>query len=69
MTANTAKMAMEIEYLKDEKTSYKVQNVDFGIIERPRTKIALEKNVSHIKLTSTDGTTIFDTNQSTSNLT
>lgn len=69
MTANTAKMAMEIEYLKDEKTSYKVQNVDFGIIERPRTKIVLEKNVSHIKLTSTDGTTIFDTNQSTSNLT
>lgn len=69
MTANTAKMAMEIEYLKDEKTSYKVQNVDFGIIERPRTKIVLGKNVSHIKLTSTDGTTIFDTNQSTSNLT
>ena len=69
MTANTAKMAMEIEYLKNEKTSYKVQNVDFGIIERPRTKIVLEKNVSHIKLTATDGTTIFDTNQSTSNLT
>jgi len=69
MTADTAKMAMEIEYLKDEKTSYKVQNVDFGIIERPRTKIVLGKNVSHIKLTSTDGTTIFDTNQSTSNLT
>ena len=69
MTANTAKMAMEIEYMKNEKTSYKVQNVDFGIIERPRTKIVLDKRVSHIKLTATDGTTIFDTNQSTSNLT
>ena len=69
MTANTAKMAMEIEYLKNEKTAYKVQNIDFGIIERPRTKIVLDKRVSHIKLTATDGTTIFDTNQSTSNLT
>lgn len=69
MTANTAKMNMEIEYLKNEKTAYKVQNVDFGIIERPRTKIVLEKNVSHIKLTSTDGTTIFDTSQKAPNLT
>lgn len=69
MTANTAKMTMEIEYLKNEKTAYKVQNIDFGIIERPRTKIVLEKTVSHIKLTSTDGTTIFDTNQSAPNLT
>ena len=69
MIANTAKMAMEVEYLKNEKTAYRVQNVDFGIIERPRTKIVLEKKVSHIKLTATDGTTIFDTKQSTSNLT
>ena len=69
MTANTAEMAMEVEYLKSEQSAYKVQNIDLGIIERPRTKIVLEKNVSHIKLTATDGTTIFDTNQSTSNLT
>ena len=69
MTADTADMALEVEYLKDENTAYKVQNVDFGIIERPRTKIVLEKYVSHVKLNATDGTTIFDTNQQTSNLT
>lgn len=69
MTADTAEMSLEVEYLNEDSTSYKVQNVDFGIIERPRTKIVLEKNISHIKLTATDGTTIFDTKQSTSNLT
>ena len=69
MNANTAQMSMEIEYVGQENTEYTVRNIDFGIIERPRTKIVLGKNVSHIKLTSTDGTTIFDTNQSTSNLT
>ena len=69
MTADTADMALEVEYLKNDKAAYKVQNVDFGIIERPRTKIVLEKYVSQVKLTATDGTTIFDTNQQTSNLT
>ena len=69
MTADTADMALEVEYLKNDKTAYKVQNIDFGIIERPRTKIVLEKYVSQVKLTATDGTTIFDTNQQTSNLT
>lgn len=69
MTADTASMAMEIEYLGRENTSYAVQNVDLGIIERPRTKIVLEKNVAHVKLISTDGTTIFDSNQSATNLT
>lgn len=69
MVANTANMAMEVEYLGNENaSSYNVQNVDFGIIERPRTKIVLEKNVAHVKLTATDGTTIFDSNQKTSNL-
>ena len=69
MTADTAGMAMEVEYLGNENVSYRVQNVDLGIIERPRTKIVLEKNVAQVKLTATDGTTIFDSNQQTSNLT
>lgn len=69
MVANTAEMSMEIEYLKEETTPYKVQNVDLGIIERPRTEVILNKEVSNVKLTSTDGTTIFDTNQKAPNLT
>ena len=69
MTSDTAGMALEVEYLGQENTAYRVQNVDLGIIERPRTKITLEKEVSRVTLISTDKSTIFDTNQKTSNLT
>ena len=69
MVANTAEMSMEVEYLKDDTAPYKVQNIDLGIIERPRTEVILNKEVSNVKLTSTDGTTIFDTNQKAPNLT
>ncbi len=69
MNASTAPMEMYVEYNKVENINYNVNNIDFGIIERPRTKILLEKNVSHIKLTATDGTTIFDTTQKVPNLT
>lgn len=36
MNANTAQMSMEIEYVGQENTEYSVRNIDFGIIERPR---------------------------------
>ena len=60
MFADTAQMSFEVEYLKQEKTNYSVRNIDLGLIERPRTKIVLKKNVSYVKLTATDGSTIFD---------
>ncbi len=69
MFADTAEMSMEVEYLKNEKQEYKVQNVDFGIVERPRTKIILEKEVSNVKLIATDGVTIFNAEQKAPNLT
>lgn len=70
MNANTAQMSMEVEYVGQEKTEYLVKNIDLGIIERPRSDIYVEKTVSNLKLsTAGDGQTIFDTNQSVSNLT
>ena len=69
MDAETTGMSVEIEYLGQEQTAYDITNVDFGIIERPRTKIVLQKDVSHVKLVATDGSTIFDSDQSVSNLT
>lgn len=70
MTANTAEMAMEIEYVGQEKTNYLVKNIDLGIIERPRSDILVEKRVANLKLTTAgDGQTIFDTNQSVTDLT
>ena len=70
MNANTAQMSMEVEYLGQEKTDYLAKNIDFGIIERPRSDMYVEKDVSNFKLLSAgDGQTIFDTDQSVSNLT
>ena len=70
MTADTAEMAMEIEYVGQENTDYLVKNIDFGIIERPRSDILVEKRVSHLKITTAgDGQTIFDTNQKATDLT
>ena len=70
MNANTAQMSMEIEYVGQENTEYSVRNIDFGIIERPHSDIYVEKTVSNLKLsTAGDGQTIFNSNQSVSNLT
>lgn len=70
MNANTDQMSMEIEYVGQENTEYSVRNIDFGIIERPRSDIYVEKTVSNLKLsTAGDGQTIFNSNQSVSNLT
>ena len=69
MFATTASMSLEVEYLGQDNTAYNVQNIDFGIIERPRTKIVLEKDVAYVKLTATDGSTIFDSSETAPNLT
>lgn len=70
MNANTAQMSMEIEYVGQENSEYSVRNIDLGIIERPRSDIYVEKTVSNLKLsTAGDGQTIFNSNQSVSNLT
>ena len=69
MFADTAQMSLEVEYLGKEQPNYSVDNIDFGIIERPRTKIVLNKNVTYVKLTATDGSTIFDSRSTAPNLT
>ena len=69
MYADTALMSMQIEYLGEEEEDYDVNNVDFGIIERPRTKITLVKNVERVKLSAVDGSTIFDANDTAPGLT
>ena len=69
MYAETATMGMQVEYLGDENAEYAVSNVDFGVIERPRTTIILNKNVEKVKLTAVDGTTIFDSSGTAPELT
>lgn len=74
--AYTAEMPVEVEYAKTAVTGnyingqdyvHKITGVDFGVVERPKAKLEIEKNVSHIKVTATDGTVLFDNKQGTSN--
>ncbi len=39
---------------------YEVKNIDIGLEERPRTEVVLDKEISGIKLVTSDNTTIFD---------
>lgn len=42
--------------------TYEVNNVDFGIIERARQQIEIDKRVSNVKLTLANGQVLIDTN-------
>lgn len=46
--------------VQKEGTNYIVNNIDFGLIERPETAVVLDKQISSIKLTTNDGNVIFD---------
>ena len=46
-----------VEITHDE---YNVINLDFGLIQRPRNIVALDKEISEIKVTTNDGNVIFD---------
>ena len=75
MDSYTAEMKLEIEnkenlvtdaldeiLTEDGKVEYKIKNIDFGIAERPRQKLEIDKYVKHIKLTLQNGQTIVDSN-------
>ena len=76
MTAETGVIDMEIE--KDSnatdnqgvnnKQQYKIQNVNLGLEERPKTQLEIDKEVTNVKLTLADGSTLFDAKQTASNV-
>lgn len=41
---------------------YKIRGVDFGVVERPRSGLALDQDVAHVKVIATDGTTLVELN-------
>lgn len=41
-------------------TKYDIGNIDFGLVERPETKVVLDKEISGIKLTTNDEKVIFE---------
>lgn len=46
--------------IEKEGKNYIINNIDFGLIERPETEVVLDKQISSIKLTTNDGNVIFD---------
>ena len=76
MTAETGVIDMEIE--KDSnatdnqgvnnKQQYKIQNVNLGLEERPKAQLEINKEVTNVKLTLADGSTLFDAKQTASNV-
>ena len=76
MTAETGLIVIEFEYdregtqdqTKDNKSSYKIQNVDLGLEERPKAQLAIDKEVTNVKLTLADGSILFDAKNTASNV-
>lgn len=66
MDSTTPTMSLAIEYeaiytaSRGDKYEYKVQNVDFGIVERARQQLSLDKHVKAIRIVSQGGETLVD---------
>lgn len=76
MTAETGKIDIELEYNRqstgdnknNNQTSYSINNVDLGLEERPKAQLAIDKQVTNVKLTLADGSVLFDAKQTASNV-
>lgn len=74
--AETDMLKIEVEYAKPsidgtlDRNSYihTITGVDFGVVERPKSELAIDQDVKHIKVTATDGTVLFDTETGVNNL-
>lgn len=76
MTAETGLMVIELEYdrtgtlgqVNNNKATYKIQNVDLGLEERPKAQIAIDKKVTNVKVTLANGSILFDAQSATTNV-
>ena len=74
--ADTEKLVLEVEYVqtgadysKDEPNKvYIVENVDLGLVERPRQELTITKDIANIRIIANSGQTIFDAEKQESNL-
>ena len=57
------------EYNKQTQGQYRISNVDFGLEERPKAQIEIEKQIANVKLVRADGATLFDASDTATNVT
>ncbi len=72
MMAQTQMIVAEVEYNRTytdkESSDYKIQNLDFGLTERPKAQLEIGKKITNIRVTLANGTVLFDAKKSTDNL-
>ena len=74
MIAETGLMVIEFEYDQagtdgnKKDNTYKIQNVDLGLEERPKAQLAIDKEVTNVKLTLANGSILFDAKNTATNV-
>jgi len=76
MTAETGRINIEVEYdrnatpdqIENNDTTYKIKDVSLGLEERPKAQLSINKEVTNVKLTLADGSTLFDATQRATNV-
>ena len=74
ITAETPLISIPIEYTSEtigdenEQYSNEINNIDFGIIELPKTRIEISKKITNIKLTLQNGQVLMEGNPGTQNI-
>lgn len=71
--AYTEDMNIEIEYVTSKTEGnaikeYKIKGVDFGIVERPKTKLKIDQDIKSIKVILSDGTEYINTEKNLQNV-
>lgn len=75
-TAETTSIYVPLEYINDRtigddnkdtislsnisNATYKIENINLGLAERPRSELTIKKEVEHIKIIAQDGSTLID---------
>lgn len=64
LTTNTWKIAKTQKIkIEGRKNGEKIENVDLGLVERPKTQLQITNNVENVKVTLSDGSIVFDATQ------
>ena len=82
MTAETGIIAVEFEYdrintdgsnngngdgANDQNGNYTLGNIDFGLVERPKAQLEIDKSVQNVNVTLINGSVLFDINEEANN--
>ena len=66
--ASTSNGSTEYQYGNDYNGKYTLNNVDFGLTERPKAQLELGKKITNVKITLANGNILFDANDKMTDL-